>query len=94
MSPGMMSERLSWQLAAASGILYVALGLARGGGGGGGAGVGDSRANIATQRGSGPASLVAFVGVLAAAIRRREGAQPWLANVTLAAGLITVTVRP
>jgi hypothetical protein len=105
----MMSERLVWRLAAASGILYVALGFARGGGGGG-VGFGDSRETIATwvsgtlgPRGVGWTgayleivallSFVVFVGVLAAALRRGEGTQPWLSNVTLGAGLITVTVK-
>src|ERR1700694_2718775 len=37
--------------------------------------------------------FVVFTAVLAAAIRRREGAQPWLSNVILGAGLITVTVK-
>jgi hypothetical protein len=37
--------------------------------------------------------FVVFAAVLAAAIRRREGAQPWLSNVILGAGLITVTVK-
>lgn len=103
-----MSERLSWRLAAACGVLYVALGLARGGGGG--VGVGDSRANIAKWVGGslGPRgvnwtgayleilallSLVVFIGVLAAALRLREGGLPWLSNVTLGAGLTTVTVK-
>jgi hypothetical protein len=37
--------------------------------------------------------FVVFAAVLAAAIRRREDAQPWLSNVILGAGLITVTVK-
>jgi hypothetical protein len=37
--------------------------------------------------------FVVFAAVLAAAIGRREGAQPWLSNVILGAGLITVTVK-
>jgi len=95
-------------MAAASGILYVALGLVRGGGGG--VGFGDSRATIATwvsgtlgPRGVGWTgayleilallSFVVFVAVLAAAVRRREAAEPWLSNVALGAGLITVTVK-
>jgi hypothetical protein len=104
----MRNERLWWRLAAASGILYVALGLVRGGGGG--VGFGDSRAKIATWVGGtlGPRgvnwtgaylevlallSFVVFVAVLAAALRRREAAQPWLSNVALGAGLITVAVK-
>jgi len=96
-------------MAAASGILYVALGLVRGGGGGG-VGLGDSRAKIATWVSGtlGPRgvnwtgaylevlallSFVVFVAVLASALRRREAAQPWLSNVALGAGLITVTVK-
>jgi hypothetical protein len=103
----MMNERLSWRLAAASGIVYVALGLARGGGGG--VGIGDSRANVATWVSSslGPRgvnwtgvyleilallSFVVFVAVLAAALRGR-GTQSWLSHVILGAGLITVTVK-
>jgi len=95
-------------MAAASGILYVALGLVRGSGGG--VGFGDSRAKIATwvSGSRGPRgvswtgayleilallSFVVFAAVLAAALRRREAAQPWLSNVALGAGLITVTVK-
>jgi hypothetical protein len=104
----MKRERLWWRLAAASGILYVALGLARGGGGG--VGVGDSRATIATwvsgtlgARGVNWTgayleilallSLVVFIGVLSAALRRQEGMESWLSNVTLGAGLVSVTVK-
>ncbi|HXN90973.1 MAG TPA: hypothetical protein VN906_05760 [Candidatus Sulfotelmatobacter sp.] len=103
-----MSERMVWRLAAASGILYVAVGLAHGGGGGPDPGA--SRTDIASWVGSslGPRGVnwmgaylavlgllcfVVFTAVLAAAIRRREGAQPWLSNVILGAGLITVTVK-
>jgi hypothetical protein len=103
-----MSERMVWRLAAASGILYVAVGLAHGGGGGPDPGA--SRTDIASWVGSslGPRGVnwigsylavlgllcfVVFAAVLAAAIRRREGAQPWLSNVILGAGLITVTVK-
>ena len=95
-------------MAAASGILYVALGLVRGGGGG--VGFGDSRATIATWVSGtlGPRgvnwtgayleilallSFVVFAAVLAAAIRRHEAAQPWLSNIALGAGLITVSVK-
>lgn len=104
-----MSERMVWRLAAASGILYVALGLAHSSGGGG-VGFGDSRANIASwvagtlgPRGVnwtgayagilGLLCLVVFAAVLAAALRRREGAQSWLSHVTLGAGLLTVAVK-
>jgi hypothetical protein len=38
-------------------------------------------------------SFVVFVGVLAARLGRREGTQPWISNVILGAGLITVTVK-
>jgi hypothetical protein len=103
-----MSERMVWRLAAASGILYVAVGLAHGGGGGPDPGA--SRTDIASWVGStlGPRGVnwigaylevlgllffVVFAAVLAAAIRRREGATPWLSNVILGAGLITVTVK-
>jgi hypothetical protein len=37
--------------------------------------------------------LVVFAAVVAAAIRRREGSQPWLSNVTLGAGLLAVAVK-
>jgi hypothetical protein len=37
--------------------------------------------------------LVVFASVIAAAIRRRERTQPWLSNVTLGAGLLTVAVK-
>jgi hypothetical protein len=37
--------------------------------------------------------LVLFASIVAAAIRRREGAQPWLSNVTLGAGLLAVAVK-
>jgi hypothetical protein len=103
-----MSERMVWRLAAASGILYVGLGLAHGGGRG--PDLGASRTDIASWVGSslGPRGVnwmgaylevlgllcfVVFAAVLAAAIGRREGAQPWLSNVILGAGLITVTVK-
>ena len=104
-----MNDRIWWRLAAASGILYVALGLAHSSGGGG-VGFGDSRASIASWVGGtlGPRGvnwigvytgilgllcLVVFAAVTAAAIRRREGAQPWLSNVTLGAGLVAVAVK-
>jgi hypothetical protein len=104
----MKNERIWWRLAAASGLLYVGLGLARGGGGG--AGIADSRANIETWVSSTLAprgvnwagaylemlallSFVVFVGVLAATLRRREGPRPWISNVTLGAGLITVALK-
>lgn len=104
-----MSERLVWRLAAASGMLYVALGLVHSGGGGGVA-FGDSRANITNwvlgtlgPRGVnwtgaytgilGLVCLIVFAAVTAAAIRQREGAQTWLSNVTLGAGLLTVAVK-
>ena len=103
-----MSERMVWRLAAASGILYVAVGLAHGGGGG--PDVGAPRADIANwvagtlgRRGInwtgvylevlGLLCFVVFAAVLSAAVRRREGSQPWLSNVILGAGLITVTVK-
>ncbi len=104
-----MSERLWWRLAAASGILYVVLLLAHGGGGSGvGMGDSRANIASWVSGTLGPRGLnwmgiytgilgllclVVFVGVLATAIRRREGAQPWLSNVTLGAGLITVTVK-
>jgi hypothetical protein len=104
-----MSDRIWWRLAAASGILYVALGLAHSSGGGG-VGFGDSRASIASWVGGtlGPRGvnwigvytgilgllcLVVFAAVVAAAIRRREGAQPWLSSVTYGAGLLAVAVK-
>jgi len=37
--------------------------------------------------------LIVFAAVTAATIRRREGAQTWLSNVTLGAGLLTVAVK-
>jgi uncharacterized membrane protein len=37
--------------------------------------------------------LVIFAAVLAATIRHREGAQPWLSNVTFGAGLLGVAVK-
>ena len=104
-----MNDRIWWRLAAASGILYVALGLAHSHGGGG-VGLGDSRASIASWVGGtlGPRGvnwigvytgilgllcLVVFAAVVAAAIRRREGAQPWLSNATFGAGLVAVAVK-
>ena len=104
-----MNDRMWWRLAAASGILYVALALAHSSGGGGVA-FGDSRANIDSWVGGtlgprgvnwigvytgifGLLNLVVFAAVLAGAIRRREGTQPWLSNVTLGAGLLTVAVK-
>jgi hypothetical protein len=104
-----MNDRIWSRLAAASGILYVALGLAHSSGGGG-VGMGDSRASIATWVSGtlGPRGvnwigvytgilallcLVVFTAVLAAAIRRREGAQSWLSNVTLGAGMLVVAVK-
>jgi hypothetical protein len=104
-----MKNELLWRrLAAASGLLYVALGLARGGGGG--VAIGDSRANVETwvsdtlgRRGVNWTgayleilallSFVVFAAVLAAALRRREGTQPWISSVTLGAGLITVALK-
>jgi hypothetical protein len=86
----------------------VALGLARGGGGGVGFGDSRANIAGWVSASLGPRgvnwtgayleivallSFVVFVGVLAAALRRRETAQPWLSNVTLGAGLITVTVK-
>jgi hypothetical protein len=38
-------------------------------------------------------SFVVFVAVLAAALRRRESTPPWISNVTLGAGLITVALK-
>lgn len=104
-----MNDRIWWRLAAASGILYVALALAHSGGGGG-VGFGDSRATIASWVGGtlGPRGvnwigvytgilgllcLVVFAAVVAAAIRRREGAQPLLSNLTFGAGLLAVAVK-
>jgi hypothetical protein len=104
----MMRERLWWRLAAASGMLYVGLGLARGGGGGVGIGDSRANIATWVSSSLGLRgvnwtgayleilallSFVVFVGVLAAALRRREGTEPWLSNVTLGAGLITVTVK-
>jgi len=104
-----MNDRTLWRLAAASGILYVALTLAHSNGGSG-VGLGDSRATIASWVGGtlGPRGvnwigvytgiaallcLIVFAAVLAATIRYREGAQPWLSNVTFGAGLLGVAVK-
>jgi hypothetical protein len=104
----MKNELVWWRLAAASGLLYVGLGLTRGGGGG--VAIGDSRARVATWVSGtlGPRgvnwvgayleilallSFVVFVAVLAAALRRRESTRPWISNVTLGAGLITVALK-
>jgi hypothetical protein len=104
----MKNERLWWRLAAASGLMYVGLGLARGGGGGVGIGDSRANVSAWVGGTLGPRgvnwagayleilallSFVVFVGVLAAALRRREGAQPWISNVTLGAGLITVALK-
>jgi hypothetical protein len=104
-----MDDRTLWRLAAASGILYVALTLAHSNGGSG-VGLGDSRATIASWVGGtlGPRGvnwigvytgiaallcLVVFAAVLGATIRYREGAQPWLSSVTFGAGLLSVAVK-
>lgn len=104
-----MGERTVWRMAAASGILYVTLGLAHSSGGGG-VGFGDSRASIASwvagtlgPRGvnwlgayagiAGLLCLVVFAAALAVAIHRGEGAQALLSHVTLGAGLLAVAVK-
>jgi hypothetical protein len=104
----MKNERLWWRLAAASGLMYVGLGLARGGGGGVGIGDSRANVAAWVSGTLGPRgvswagayleilallSFVVFAAVLAAALRRREGAQPWISNVTLGAGLITVALK-
>jgi hypothetical protein len=104
-----MNERMWWRLAAASGILYVVFTVAHSNGGGGvGIGdsrasiagwvdgtLGPRGVNwVGVYTGIlGLLSLVVFAAVLAAATRRREGTQPWLSNVTLGAGLLTVAVK-
>jgi hypothetical protein len=104
-----MNDRNWWRLGAATGILYVALALAHSNAGGGvgfgdsrtniaiwvGGTLGPRGVNwIGVYSGIlGQLCLVVFAAVVAAAIRRREGAYPWLSNVTLGAGLLTVAVK-
>ncbi|HEV3165794.1 MAG TPA: hypothetical protein VGZ22_17330 [Isosphaeraceae bacterium] len=104
-----MNDRIWWRLAATSGILYVALGVAHSSGGGG-IGFGDSRETIAGWVGStlgargvnwigvysgilGLLCLVVFSAILAAAIRHRVGPQTWLSSLTFGAGLLAVAVK-
>jgi hypothetical protein len=104
----MKNELLWWRLAAASGLLYVGLGLARGGGGGVGIGDSRANIATWVSGTLGPRgvnwagayleilallSFIVFAAVLAATLRRREGAQPWISNVTLGAGLIVVALK-
>jgi hypothetical protein len=104
-----MSDRMWWRLAAGSGILYVALTVAHSSGGGGvGFGDSRASIATWVDGTLGPRgvnwvgaytgilgllSFVVFAAVLAAAIRRSEGAQPWLSNVTLGAGMLGVAVK-
>ena len=104
-----MNDRMWWRLAAGSGILYVTLTVAHSSGGGGvgigdsrassatwvGGTLGPRGVNwVGVYMGIlGLLSFVVFAAVLAAAIRRSEGAQPWLSNVTLGAGLLTAAVK-
>jgi hypothetical protein len=104
-----MNDRTWWRLAAASGILYVGLTLAHSNGGGGvGIGDSRASIATWVDGTLGPRgvnwvgvytgilgllSLVVFTAVLAAAIRRNERAQPWLSNIVLGAGLLSVAVK-
>jgi len=104
-----MNDRLWWRLAASSGILYVGLGLAHSGGGGGvgfgdsRANIASWVGGTLGPRGVswlgvytgilGLLCLVIFAAVVAAAVRRSEGAQPGISYVTFGAGVLAVAVK-